>query len=924
MKKKSKKKVAESQALTTLLGDTSAQKKPDLLWLFAVRIIFVYMIAVGTIITFVDFYHIPHNLFNIIQQTILMVTAFFPLYVLIKKRYVTPIFLAIGTAIFFFAKTTIIKSVVTFCEFFVLRLDGRLLNTKSLIDPKSVAFLTNTSEFTVRINVALLILIVLISLICVLCCYKKFHPIMLTVSWIILLGPSFFAETADFYPATILLVVGFTGMYTIFSGHTFYNSFVASNVAQANSLTRQDEKNYRKNTKKLSVVEKASSDLNRYGKNNSTAMVATIVTLCIAFLASSAFPNGKFIDYTTFFEYVSNSFYSVMDNVSSWFNVDDNGVFSKYFNSGSSGSSSSLDISAPSTSDREVLKVTVENKEEPIFLRGDIGVDFENNSWTSLQSRENDVPSYKNQFPDIFSDNNLTYKKAFTSFYPEEMTRLFYYGILGFGYNPADYYGCQKINIEYIQNTDVVLIPTSPYELTFKNNNSFNWYGDTVLRVANKSNWVKNYESICLYPYMTEDKINPIISLSDDFTNSNEFLFAVQAYETNGETLLDLNDSSQLQDFIQKYTLNIQEYLLYSECYNQYVNSMYMAVPENELANIEQLYYNYQESDYYDSSNGFSNSNTTRYSIARSLSDYLKNAYTYSLTADNSNPANTMLGNFLFDTKEGHCALYASAMTLALRYAGIPARYVTGFVAGGEYREIDGKYQTTIRDKNLHAWVEVYFENVGWLPFDPTGSAAQLANPAETTTTEETTTPPITEAPITTTTHETSKGETTSLTTTDTTTSQGTQNNFKIDTNVIIIIAIVAAVLLLVLILTMLIRHGIKNEKKRFYRYKTADTNTAVKEMYDFTLKLLSLAGITVLPDETPLEFAARIDKRMYRLDKDINLSETMSVFEQVEFSTDEISEENRKTAYKYVDFLYNETVMRVGKIKRFYYRLTL
>ncbi|MBA4495593.1 DUF4129 domain-containing transglutaminase family protein [Paenactinomyces guangxiensis] len=77
--------------------------------------------------------------------------------------------------------------------------------------------------------------------------------------------------------------------------------------------------------------------------------------------------------------------------------------------------------------------------------------------------------------------------------------------------------------------------------------------------------------------------------------------------------------------------------------------------------------------------------------------------------------------HFLFETKRGYCDHFSSAMVVMLRSVGIPARWVKGF-AEGESR-FNGKtqrYDVTVRNKDAHAWVEVYFTGVGWIPFDPT------------------------------------------------------------------------------------------------------------------------------------------------------------------------------------------------------------
>jgi transglutaminase-like putative cysteine protease len=75
------------------------------------------------------------------------------------------------------------------------------------------------------------------------------------------------------------------------------------------------------------------------------------------------------------------------------------------------------------------------------------------------------------------------------------------------------------------------------------------------------------------------------------------------------------------------------------------------------------------------------------------------------------------LGDFVLHTKRGYCQHFAGAMTLMLRYLGIPARVAEGFVSGSYD---PGTHTWTVTDHDAHAWVEVWFAGYGWLPFDPT------------------------------------------------------------------------------------------------------------------------------------------------------------------------------------------------------------
>lgn len=66
--------------------------------------------------------------------------------------------------------------------------------------------------------------------------------------------------------------------------------------------------------------------------------------------------------------------------------------------------------------------------------------------------------------------------------------------------------------------------------------------------------------------------------------------------------------------------------------------------------------------------------------------------------------------------KRGYCEQYASAMAYLVRAAGIPARVAVGFTRGSKV----GGDQWSIKSRDSHAWVEVYFGGLGWVTFDPT------------------------------------------------------------------------------------------------------------------------------------------------------------------------------------------------------------
>ncbi|MCF6509650.1 transglutaminase domain-containing protein [Blastococcus sp. MG754426] len=90
------------------------------------------------------------------------------------------------------------------------------------------------------------------------------------------------------------------------------------------------------------------------------------------------------------------------------------------------------------------------------------------------------------------------------------------------------------------------------------------------------------------------------------------------------------------------------------------------------------------------------------------------NGFVYSLSTAPGTSGDDLV-DFL-RLKRGYCEQYAGAMAVLVRQAGLPARVALGYTPGDV--EPDGTRLITSDD--AHAWVEVYFQGVGWVPFDPT------------------------------------------------------------------------------------------------------------------------------------------------------------------------------------------------------------
>ena len=93
----------------------------------------------------------------------------------------------------------------------------------------------------------------------------------------------------------------------------------------------------------------------------------------------------------------------------------------------------------------------------------------------------------------------------------------------------------------------------------------------------------------------------------------------------------------------------------------------------------------------------------------------------YNINASAAPPEIDPVERALFETKEGYCDVFASAMVLGAREIGIPARYAVGYLA--DVRNVSREGTLTLLDSDAHAWAELYFEGLGWVPFDATAGA---------------------------------------------------------------------------------------------------------------------------------------------------------------------------------------------------------
>ncbi len=186
------------------------------------------------------------------------------------------------------------------------------------------------------------------------------------------------------------------------------------------------------------------------------------------------------------------------------------------------------------------------------------------------------------------------------------------------------------------------------------------------------------------YPIMASEMRNGIAS--------GNYSLADNDYWKSSE-----KNRTKLKDFAQKYYLDVPQQLSgVIEDYKKYLNS--------------------QDSLY----DKFTRGEATVEQIVGETRDYIMQDTEYTLSPGKTPKGKDAVVYFLQENKKGYSNHYATAAALLLRGAGIPTRYVEGVYVSGE-RIADlhaGSDEIQVTDKDIHAWVEVYQENYGFVPLE--------------------------------------------------------------------------------------------------------------------------------------------------------------------------------------------------------------
>ena len=173
--------------------------------------------------------------------------------------------------------------------------------------------------------------------------------------------------------------------------------------------------------------------------------------------------------------------------------------------------------------------------------------------------------------------------------------------------------------------------------------------------------------------------------------------------------------------------------------YRQFVYENYMDVPASFVpADIfNESYYQYITAEEIMTGKSTLDEMTVFNRKLYYIKNWLKNNCEYSLSAGKL-PLGEDFINYFIENKKGSCSHFASTAAIMCRYAGIPARYVEGYIIKPKdfpYGTQTGQSATVdITDARGHAWVEIYIDGFGWYPVEFTSGYGNIrtAIPTET------------------------------------------------------------------------------------------------------------------------------------------------------------------------------------------------
>lgn len=389
--------------------------------------------------------------------------------------------------------------------------------------------------------------------------------------------------------------------------------------------------------------------------------------------------------------------------------------------------------------------------------------------------------------------------------------------------------------------------------------------------------------------------------LAENMKDYSFTVYEVPSYYKNMELVYkNIDRFSENQDFYNAET-----------SYREFVYDNYLFLPDRK--EIRYLAENYPSIPRYDGSNIAQ--------IYKEIKLILHDNAAYSLEPGKT-PSDTELTYYLLtQNHKGYCSHFATAAAVLARIAGVPSRYVEGYVAVPSDIEtaerVNTYYRINLMDSRAHAWTEFYIDGYGWIPFEFTpgydsgviSAESHTSSPEATQTsikpspapeqttvqTETTTEAPVTSIAPTVSTEPLSEKAQTEVSITEA--DGSTEKDGEAKNGILSFIKVFASLLVSVLLIIALIlaRHIIQL-RRRIKSFRCSSNNQSVSNVYKYTTELLKHISI-VRGNMLPLDFAEYAEENVSDLCGEGKMTELIRLTLKSSFSNEEITNEELQSA---------------------------
>lgn len=656
-----------------LVYDRYYEKTPRTFLILGAKVLFCCALCVCSMMFVLYNLDMPIDLTMAAMVCFCCTAAFSTLLLFVRKSVVLPVAVLVCSVVVWHNRDLFWEKLSWFLDAALLQLDGRLMQTVDMVTHKVLPAVSGNSiiesAYADKLVFGIVILCMLYSLIVSLSMFRKPHFMPILIVFLALWAPRMIAERLLFngwlIPTSALFAGAMAMTISQKDGLAIRQGFAHS----YRGIVARNEHLFNMRTENAAYIRRTSLRGAYNSKYFSLAMCSAALFLAAITAANAIAGDTHGINYSKLYEFVTelgNSGFGVTSPFKS-------GPVSEYFSDPEKSDfqqGSGLSITNPGSGEQEIMRVKNLGT-LPMYLRGDVGMEFDGRDrWTSPV----------NGVSELWEESGLN-----EWFRPTEIFAL--YDL----YKTNGYIEQAELSIDYLCDTNVVFTPAYiDYYDSYLDNELFTVHGDFAIRTTDKAGKLGSVRGYAYTP----------VYIGTEESDRDKAIVAVRA--AAGQYIESDYESEIYADYVRETYMDVPERL--KEPIAQYIVDELLDLPA--VSNVSLA-----------ASISSSTILEMQYRAAREVADYLRENYEYSLNASVSRRDPVM--SFLNDAKSGHCALYASSMTLIMRTLGIPARYCTGFVAAPT--DSGG---AVLRSKNLHAWCEVYFDKLGWVTFDPTSSVS--------------------------------------------------------------------------------------------------------------------------------------------------------------------------------------------------------